>query len=323
MGRKALITGIAGQDAAYLATKLLEKGYQVFGILRKKEIASFSKLDFLNISHKIEIEEIDLINKSCLENFIKKNQFDEIYNLAAQSSVSYSLEDPYNTIFNNTISVLNLLESIRLNSRKSKLLQAGSCEIYNSTSKIPINENSKIDPRNPYALSKANAYFSVKVYRNTYKLFASNAILFNHESVLRNDSFFIKKVIKSALEIHNGKRERLFVGNLNIKRDYGYAPDFAIAMHEILNLDDPSDFIVSTGRSISLNEIVNYVFRKFNIPLSKIVVNPDLIRKDEVEEIVGCPDKLKQMINWQYEDDFIKVLDLLIEQELNFKNGQK
>ena len=315
MRKKALITGITGQDGAYLAKHLLENGYDVKAFSRKKGVINFDNLNYLNISNELEIFEIDLLDLYSVQSNIRKYRYNEIYNLSSQSSVSLSIERPYESILYNSQSVLNLLESIRIDSKSTKFLQAGSSEIFSPKNKMPINEKSIIDPQSPYGLSKTNAYYSVRLYRNLYNIFASNAILFNHESFLRKDNFFIKKIIKSAILIKNNKQKFLKVGNLKIEKDFGYAPDYTNAMHKIILLEKPNDFVVSSGKSLSLESIVYYVFDYIGVSRNKIVIDKALFRKNETLKSFGDNSKLKKYTQWQFETNFFEILEVLIEEE--------
>ncbi|MFA5074953.1 MAG: GDP-mannose 4,6-dehydratase [Candidatus Babeliales bacterium] len=315
----ALITGITGQDGAYLSQFLLNKNYKIIGLVRDND--DYSKLEYLKIKNKIIFENCDLLNLTQVINIIKKYKPDEIYNFAAQSSVDLSLREPEITLKFNINSVINVLESIRLFSFKTRFFQASSCEMFGVADKLPVTENTQFRPLNAYSISKVSAHLITLNYRVIYKIFACSGILFNHESYLRGENFFVKKVIKQALEIKNNKREKLIVGNLNIKRDLGYAPDYVQAMYLMLQNDRPEDFIISSGKSISLQDIVFYVFAKLNINKNKIYVDKDLYRICDIEHTLGDNSEIKKDLGWIYNKDFYEILDLLIEEESRILNS--
>lgn len=317
--KKAIITGITGQDGAYLSRLLLKKGYEVIGLTRNYAGLRIHGLRYLNIDAKIIIEECDLLDFSVLFKILNKYRPDEFYNLSAQSSVGLSFEQPIGTIHYNTISVLNILESIRLLKLDTRFYQASSSEMYGKVNKLPIDEETPLHPLSPYAISKGAAYWTCTNYRESYGIFAANGVLFNHESYLRPPSFFVKKVIKSALEIKRGQLEHLLIGNLEIKRDFGYAPDYIIAMHLALQQQKPGDYFICSGASVYLKDIVAYVFDKLNIPHHKIVVDPSLYRPAEIQDLYGNNDRAKAELRWEYSKSFFEVLDiLLLEEEKNF-----
>ena len=247
---------------------------------------------------------------------IKKYQPDEIYNLAAQSSVGLSFEQPLGTFNFNTTSVNNLLESIRLFSSNTKLYQASSSEMFGTVKTMPITLETPMHPISPYGVSKMASYFMVTTYRESYKLFASNGVLFNHESYLRSGNFFIKKVIKESIDIKFGKLDKLIVGNLNVKRDFGYAPKYVEAMWKILQLENPDDFIICSGKSVLLRDIVEYIFEKLNLDKKLIIEDEKYFRPNEIPEIYGDNSKAKNMLKWDYNLSFFEVLDLLLNEEL-------
>ena len=320
MQKKALITGITSQDGAYLAELLLQKGYKVIGLVRSTHYLTTNYLKKLNIENNIEFEVSDILDAIGLTKIFTKYKFDEVYHLAAQSSVSQSFQQPFTTIHFNSIATLNLLEIIRIINKDIKFLQPSSSEMYGKNIELPINEKSILKPNSPYAISKATSFWTVNSYRESYSLFASNAILFNHESIFRSNNFFIKKVINSAIQIKYGKLDNLKLGNIEIKRDFGYAPEYVKAMWLILNHTEPDNFIVSSGKSYLLREIVEYVFDKLNLNKNKIIIDPKLYRPSEIEDIYGDNSKIKNKLNWEYNIDFFEILDLLIDAEIeNFQ----
>jgi len=316
--KTAVITGITGQDGPYLARILIEKGYKVIGTTRSYNIDnSFWKFKYLNIDKDIIVEKLDLMDMSNILGILKKYHPAEIYNLAAQSSVGLSFKEPLGTFYFNTISVNNLLESIKLFFPEIKFYQACSSEMFGKVKKLPITLNTSMNPISPYGVTKMASFFTTKVYRQSYNIFAVNGILFNHESYLRSNNFFVKKVVRSAIMIKRGILNFLEVGNLDLKRDFGYSPKYMEAVWKMLQLDSPEDFIICSGKSILLRDIVEYVFDKLNISMKLVVENEELVRPDEIEDIYGDNSKAKKKLKWEYNLSFFDVLDILIEEEIN------
>lgn len=320
MSKTAFVTGVSSQDGAYLTKLLLEENYNVVGLVRNSQNQALSNLDYLGIKSEITYEVGDLQDGISLSRILNKVRPDEIYNLAAQSSVSLSFEHPLSTMQYNCMSVLNLLELIKISHKDTKLLQPVSSDMYGGSSVLPVNEKSNIIPTSPYAISKALAYWAVKNYREAYNMFCSNAILFNHESYLRGSNFFIKKVINSAIQIKYNHQSILKLGNIDVRRDFGYAPAYVKAMWLMLQSDTADDYCICSGVSVSLREIVEYVFDKLNISRDKIVIDPELYRPVEVLDIYGDNSKIKKDLKWNYEMSFFNVLDILIDEELNAQN---
>lgn len=314
--KTAIITGISGQDGPYLAKLLLEKNYKVVGTVRSYRCANSKNFEYLGIEKDVMLEELDLLDMANVIRIIQKHKPDEIYNLAAQSSVGLSFEQPLGTFSFNTTSVNNLLESIRLFSPLTKLYQASSSEMYGRVKTMPIGLETPMHPISPYGVSKMASYFMITTYRESYDLFVCNGVLFNHESYLRSNNFFVKKVIRDSIAIRNGKLDKLIVGNLNVKRDFGYAPKYVEAMWKILQSNKADDFIICSGKSILLKDIVEYVFEKLGLDKNLIVENRDFFRPNEIEEIYGDNSKAKKDLNWKYDFSFFDVLDILIDEEL-------
>jgi GDPmannose 4,6-dehydratase len=317
MNNIAIITGITGQDSAYLAKLLLKKNYKVYGVVRSIESSDFTKLRYLNIYSNINFVEVDLMSFNEVHELLRKIRPNCLYNLASQSSVGWSNLEPYDTYLFNSISVLNMLESIRKIDIKIKFFQALSSEIFGIPDNLPINELESISPVNMYGASKASNYNLIKIYRDTYNIFAASGIFFNHESVLRTGDFFVKKVIKSAVEVKLGKKSKIQLGNLNIKRDFGSASKYMEAAYIILQAEDPDDFVISSGKSICLQDIVNYIFKKLDISVEKLQIDNELIRKNDVKNSYGASDKIRSTLGWEYDTDFYNVLDDMIYFELN------
>ena len=314
--KTAIITGISGQDGPYLAKLLLEKNYKVVGTVRSYRCANSKNFEYLGIEKDVMLEELDLLDMANVIRIIQKHKPDEIYNLAAQSSVGLSFDQPLGTFSFNTTSVNNLLESIRLFSPLTKLYQASSSEMYGRVKSMPITLETPMHPISPYGVSKMASYFMITTYGESYNLFVCNGVLFNHESYLRSNNFFVKKVIRDSIAIRNGKLDKLIVGNLNVKRDFGYAPKYVEAMWKILQSNKADDFIICSGKSILLKDIVEYVFEKLGLDKNLIVENRDFFRPNEIEEIYGDNSKAKKDLNWEYDFSFFDVLDILIDEEI-------
>jgi len=315
--KTALITGITGQDGAYLSELLLQKGYQVVGLTRSYNQTNFKSLHYLGILDQIVLEDCDLTDITQILKLIYKYKPNEIYNLAAQSSVSLSFNQPIGTIQFNIISVLNLLEAIKMADPISqiKLYQASSSEMYGLVTDLPITETTVFHPLSPYAISKATSHWLTVNYRESYNLFTSCGILFNHESYLRTDNFFIKKVIHDSLRIKNNLQAALYVGNIDIKRDFGYAKKYVEAMWLMLQQDKPDDYIIGSGRSVSLRSIIEHIFSRLNISPDKLIIDKTLYRPTDIVDIYGDNTKAKVNLGWDYNLDFFDVLDIMLEEE--------
>lgn len=322
MKKTAIITGITGQDGAYLSRLLLSKGYRVTGLVRSLSGANINKLRHLGLAKDIHLKECDLLDLSQIIKIINEVKPLEIYNLAAQSSVSMSFQQPIGTIQFNINSVVNLLEAIRLIKPDTKFYQASSSEMFGLIEQLPITENSKFHPLSPYAISKVAAHHISINYRESYNLFAACGILFNHESYLRGEHFFVKKVIQGAFDIKQEKKEFLELGNLNIKRDFGWSEKYVEAMWLMLQQDAPDDFIICSGKSVWLYEIVDYVFSKLDLDRSSIRISEQLLRPTDIVDIYGSSEKARNVLDWHYEMDFFQVLDKLIEEEQKHLNGR-
>ncbi|MBT2562763.1 GDP-mannose 4,6-dehydratase [Pedobacter sp. ISL-64] len=320
MKKVAIISGITGQDGAYLAQLLSRNDYVVVGLTRSSHNFSKKNFVYLGISENILIEECDLLDFSSIIKILLKYKPDEFYNLAAQSSVGISFEQPIGTLNYNTQSVLNILESVRLLQLDTKIYQASSSEMFGQVNNLPVNENTPFHPLSPYAISKASGYWIGVNYRESYKVFCVNGILFNHESYLRSPNFFVKKVIRTGLEIRKGIKNELRVGNIDVKRDFGYAPDYVRAMWLSLQQGKADDYLICSGNSVYLRDIINYTLDYLNIPLNRLVEDPTLFRPTDMTDMFGDNQKAKAVLGWEYNRSFFDVLTLLIEEEdKNFK----
>jgi len=321
MIKTAIISGITGQDGAYLAKLLLKKEYKVIGLIRSGNTPNRAKFNYLGINQDIILEECDLLDFSSIIKILLKYTPHEFYNLAAQSSVGVSFEQPIGTLNYNTQSVLNILESVRLLKLDTKIYQASSSEMFGKVMELPVDESTPLHPLSPYAISKASGYWIGINYRESYKVFCVNGILFNHESYLRSPNFFVKKVIRTSLGIKRGDLHELRVGNIDIKRDFGYAPDYVEAMWLSLQQDKADDYLICSGTSIYLRDIINYTFNYLGISISKLVEDPIYYRPTDMEDMFGDNTKAKEKLGWEYDKSFFNVLDILIEEETkNYSN---
>lgn len=317
--KTAIITGVTGQDGAYLSKLLLDKGYNVIGLMRSISGGNFDRLKYLGVYDNVHLMECDLRDISQILHIIRDTKPSEIYNLAAQSSVSMSFNQPIGTIEFNIASVINLLEAVRFIDPSIKFYQASSSEMFGRVNTLPITEDSHVHPLSPYAISKVAGHYICINYRESYGLYASCGILFNHESYLRGQNFFVKKLLRGAMEIKHGEREYLDFGNLDIKRDFGWSEKYVEAIWLMLQQDEPDDYVICSGVSISLRDIVHYVFDKLGISRSCIRINEKLKRPTEIEDIYGSNAKAKEKLNWDYQMNFMDVLDkMLIEEEQNY-----
>lgn len=312
----AIVSGISGQDGAYLAKLLISKNYFVVGLVRSCTNSNLSGLGYLGIINEVKIEECDLTDMSLVIKLLKKYKPVEFYNLAAQSSVSQSFKQPLGTFQFNTISVYNILEAILLVDKSIKFYQASTSEMYGRVEQLPIKLDAAFYPMSPYAISKAAAHWACVNYRESYNMFVCCGILFNHESYLRSDNFFVKKVISQALKLKSGQLSKLVLGNLDVKRDFGFAPKYVEAMYLMMQYNLPEDFIICSGKSISLRSIVEHIFLKLNLALTHIEISEDLFRPAEILDNFGDPNKAKSLLGWEYNLDFLEVLDKIIEEEI-------
>jgi GDPmannose 4,6-dehydratase len=319
--KKALITGITGQDGAYLSRFLLTKGYNIIGLLRKDREPDLKNLEFLEVNNKVEFIKTNFLDLSDIVKILKNNPIDEIYNLAAQSSVASSFKYPIETIEFNIISNIKLLEAVRMINPKIKFYQASSSEMFGNIEKqkLPIDKNVPFNPVSPYGISKASSHWLTINYRRTYNLFAVCGIFFNHESVLRNKNFVTKKVINTAVKINMGIAKELKLGNLKIFRDWGYAPKYVEAMWLMLQQNIPQDFIISSGEAHSLEEFVKIVFKKLNLDVERYLkIDKNLYRPIDIQINYGDNSEAKNKLKWNYNMNFEQLINKLVEDEIQY-----
>jgi len=314
---KALICGISGQDGAYLAELLLEKGYEVTGTSRDAQISGFHNMKKLGILDDIRLESMAINDFRSVLQTVSRSGPDEIYNLAGQSSVGLSFEQPVETLESIVSGTINLLETIRFLDRPIRFYNAGSGECFGNTSGLAANENTPFRPRSPYAVAKAAAFWQVANYREAYGLFACTGILFNHESPLRPERFVTKKIIASACRIGCGGRERLKLGNTEISRDWGWAPEYVVAMWKMLQGELADDFVIATGESHSLSDFADCAFSYFGLDWKEHTdIDPSIFRPSDIPFGCGDAGKASRELDWKASTAMRDVVRKMIEAEL-------
>ena len=323
MKKKALIIGISGQDGSYLAQYLLGKDYEVHGTSRDADLSTFSGLKKLGIYDKVKLYSMSLIDFRSVMQTILQIMPDEIYNLAGQSSVGLSFYQPVETLESISIGTLNILEVLRFHKLPTKFYNASSSECFGDIDGKAANEETPFMPRSPYAVAKATAFWQVANYREAYNLFACSGILFNHESPLRPKRFVTKKIIEAACNIANGKKEKLVLGNVSIKRDWGWAPEFIEAMYLILQQEKPEDFVIATGKNLSLEEFVAEAFKHFDLDYKNYTsYDNSLFRPSDISESLGDPTKAEKILKWKAKYHVEDVIKMMIEHQLKEMKNQ-
>jgi GDPmannose 4,6-dehydratase len=317
--KTALICGVSGQDGSYLAKYLLEKNYKVIGTSRDSDLNKFNNLKYLGIRDLISLTSMSLKDFRSVLQVISKYSPDEIYNLSGQTSVGHSFLQPIETYESITLGTLNLLEAVRFTNKNIKIYNAGSSEVFGNILQEPATELTRFMPRSPYAVAKAASYWQVENYRNAYDLFACTGLLFNHESILRPDRFVTHKIIKTAKSIHDGIENKLVLGNINIERDWGWAPEYVNAMWKMLQLKNPTDFVIATGYSYSLREFIDKVFQKFNLDYrNHIIIDKNLFRPLDIVISRANPQKANDILGWKSETSFEQLIDILVNKNIKF-----
>jgi GDPmannose 4,6-dehydratase len=313
---RALICGVSGQDGAYLSQLLLAKGYEVFGASRDAQVASFRNLEALGVKGQVKPVSITITDFRSVLQAITRIVPDEIYNLAGQSSVGLSFEQPVETLESITIGTLNLLEAIRFSRAPIRMYSAGSGECFGDTKAEPANEAAAFRPRSPYAVAKAGAYWQVANYREAYDMYACTGILFNHESPLRPRRFVTRKIVTAAVGIAQGSGETLALGNLDVHRDWGWAPEYVDAMWRMLQRPVAEDFVVATGCTHSLREFVDEAFRCVGLNWQEhVVVDPNLLRPTDIMTVRADPRKAETVLGWKAQAQMPEVVRRMIEAE--------
>ncbi|MBT96911.1 GDP-mannose 4,6-dehydratase [Candidatus Pacearchaeota archaeon] len=320
--RKAVVTGITGQDGSYLAEHLLERGYEVYGFIRRNSVAEHqeSRIDHLMRNNSIHTEYCDLLDVSSIDRMLRTVKPDEIYNIAAQSHVRISFDIPQFTVQTNALGLLNLLESMRQHCPKAKVYQASSSEMFGSSVDEDgyQRESTPMHPTSPYGCAKVFAYNLMRNYRHAYKLWTCNGILFNHESPRRGSNFVTNKVVKTAVQIKKGIVDKLELGNMDSYRDWGHSKDYTKAMIMIMQHTEPDDFVVATGETRSIRDLCHTVFSKLDMDYQDYVVqNKKHMRPHELKYLRGDPTKIREVLGWKPEYDFNSLMDEMIEHWLN------
>ena len=336
--KSALIFGITGQDGSYLARLLLKKKYIVHGVKRRSSSLNTSRIDDIyiepfNKNNHFFLHYGDVTDSLSISNLINKINPNEIYNLAAQSHVAVSFEVPEYTSNSDAIGPLRILEIIKNLNKKIKFYQAGTSEMFGKVQEVPQSEKTPFYPRSPYGVAKLYAHWITKNYREAYGLFASNGILFNHESPLRGETFVTKKIVKALVKIKYKKQKKLFIGNLYSKRDWGHAEDYVIAMWKILQQKKPDDFVVATGKNYTIKEFINIVSKKLDLKIKwigkgmnekAINNNGEIIieckkkyfRPLEVDTLLGNSAKARKILNWKPKHNIYSLIDEMISHEI-------
>lgn len=321
MPQKALITGITGQDGSYLADLLLNKGYEVHGLIRRSSTFNTHRLDHIYVDPhdpkgKLYLHYGDLNDGGQLSNLVYNIHPDEIYHLGAQSHVRVSFDMPEFTGDITGLGTTRILEAIRRSGIKTRFYQASSSEMFGDAP-APQNEDTPFRPRSPYAAAKVYAYWMAKNYREGYNMFACNGILFNHESPLRGETFVTRKITRALARIKFGLQDKLYLGNLNAKRDWGYAPDYVKAMWLMLQQDDPQDFVIATGQSHSVKEFLEEAFSYADLDWKEYVeIDPKYFRPTEVELLLGDAGRAQKILGWEPEVGFKELVRLMVDADI-------
>ena len=326
--KTALITGITGQDGYYLASFLLEKGYQVHGTIRRSSSINTNRIDSLisrySSNGQFNLHYSDLLDSASLSYLINEIQPDEVYNLAAQSHVAVSFKNPVLTSQVGTLGSISLLEAIRSVEKNVKFYQASSSEMYGGQSKSKLNEESPFDPKSPYAASKVFAHNINQIYRDSYGLFCVNGILFNHESPLRGETFVTRKITRAVSRISLGLQNQLTLGNLNASRDWGYAGDYVEAMYLMMQHNKPDDWVIATGETHTVKEFLEIAFNYVNLDFEKFVQTSDkYLRPNEVNYLLGDPTKAINLLGWKPKTTFKELVQMMVNSDLKLAEQEK
>ena len=331
MTKTALITGVTGQDGSYLAELLLAKGYQVHGILRRSSLFNTDRLDHLYVDPHQEssfhLHYGDLSDAGALRNVLDEVQPDEVYNLGAQSHVRVSFDQPEYTVDVVGVGVIRILEAIRSfmkhSGKQIRFYQAGSSEMFGSA-QPPQFEKTRFEPRSPYACAKVFAHYQVINHRESYGLFACNGILFNHESPRRGETFVTRKITRAATRIQVGLQDKLYLGNIEAKRDWGFAGDYVEAMWLMLQQDAPDDYVVATGESLSIRDFLDLTFGRLNLDWrSYVEIDPRYFRPAEVDHLQGDSSKARKVLGWEPHTDIRTLANMMVDSDLKLANKEQ
>ncbi len=338
MNKHALITGITGQDGSYLAELLLEKNYDIYGILRRKSVVDYGNVE--HIKDKIHFIYADMTDPVSLIHAMQESLADEVYNLAAQSFVAPSWNQPVATADINAIGVVNILEAIRTVKPSARFYQASTSEMFGLVQEMPQTEMTPFYPRSPYGVAKLYGHWITKNYRESYGLHASSGILFNHESERRGLEFVTRKITRAVANIALGKQEFVELGNLDAKRDWGHSKDYVRAMWLMLQMDTPDDYVIATNETRTVREFVNLSFKTVGMPLTwegnelaevgrdksgniRVKVNPQFFRPAEVEVLLGNPKKAESILGWKREISFDELVSAMVANDLAILKGER
>jgi GDPmannose 4,6-dehydratase len=314
--KRALICGISGQDGAYLAHLLLDKGYEVYGTSRDAQLSRFGGLAAIGIRERVKVMSMAVGDFRSVLQVLLKVRPDEIYNLSGQSSVGLSFEQPVETLESISVGTLNLIEGLRTLGLPSRYYNAGSSECFGETTGEPADEETPFRPRSPYAVAKSAAHWIVANYRESYGVFACSGILFNHESPLRPERFVTQKIVAAACRIAGGDREPLVLGNLDVARDWGWAPEYVVAMWKMLQQPEPCDYVIATGHSYSLREFVDCAFRAAGVDAGEHVrVDPSLSRPSDIAMSRGNPARAAADLDWRAVMQMPQVVTAMVESQ--------
>lgn len=315
MTKSALITGITGQDGSYLAELLLDKGYDVYGLIRRLSTPNITRIE--HIISDIELVEGDLTDQSSIDYAMRRIKPDEVYNLAAQSFVGTSWTQPVLTGDVTGLGVIRILEGVLHNAPDAQVYQASSSEMFGKVSETPQNENTSFYPRSPYGFAKVYGYWACINYRESYGMHVSNGVLFNHESPRRGIEFVTRKITDGVARIKLGMADELRLGNLDAKRDWGYAGDYVEAMWLMLQQEEPDDYVIATGETHSVREFVEQAFERVGLDWEKyVVIDPKFVRPAEVELLLGDASKAKQVIGWEPKVTFEELVSMMVEADM-------
>ena len=319
--KKAFITGITGQDGSYLAELLLEKGYEVHGLIRRSSTFNTSRIDHLfqdphEENVRLHLHYGDLTDAAGMTNLIRQIEPNEIYNLAAQSHVMVSFSMPTYTANVDAVGTITLLEAIRASRIQTKFYQASTSELFGSTPP-PQNELSRFSPRSPYAAAKLYAYWTTVNYREAYGIHATNGILFNHESPRRGETFVTRKISKAVAAINNGDQQKLYLGNLDAVRDWGYAKEYVESMWLMLQQDSPDDYVVATGVGATVRDFCQHAFNVVGLDWEEFVIqDPRYVRPTEVDKLIGDPSKVNRVLGWKAKTNWEMLAKIMVEADL-------
>ena len=324
MKRKALITGVTGQDGAYLAELLLDKSYEVHGVKRRTSLFNTDRIDHLyqdphESNRRFILHYGDMTDSSSLVRIIQEVQPDEIYNLAAQSHVAVSFEEPEYTANSDALGALRVLEAVRILKLegKTRFYQASTSELYGLVQEIPQKETTPFYPRSPYAVAKLYAYWITVNYREAYGMFACNGILFNHESPVRGETFVTRKITRALSRIKLGLQDCLFLGNLDARRDWGFAGDYVEAMWLMMQQDKPDDYVIATGETHSVREFLDEAFGRMKMDWKKYVeIDPRYYRPSEVDLLLGDASKAREKLNWKPKVQFRELVHMMVDSDV-------